>query len=77
MAGGCRSGALPLRDGGGVPGRREEFLNCDLRAQISKRPDRREKGALKKTATSVMRSLQKKPERVASYFEADDIAYAA
>lgn len=55
----------------------DEFLNCDLKAQISKRPDRREKGALKKTATSVMRSLQKKPERVASYFEAEDIAYAA
>jgi transposase len=55
----------------------DEFLNCDLKAQISKRPDRREKGTLRKTATSVLRSLQKRPARVASYFEAEDIAYAA
>ncbi len=55
----------------------DEFLNCDLKAQISKRPDRRKKGQLRKTATGVMRSLQKMPERVASYFKAADIAYAA
>jgi transposase len=55
----------------------DEFLNCDLKAQISKRPDRRKKGELRKTATGVMRSLQKKPARVASYFKAADIAYAA
>ena len=54
----------------------DEFLNCDLKYQIAKRPDRREKGSLKKTATSVMRSLQKMPARIASYFEADTILYA-
>lgn len=55
----------------------DEFLNCDLKAQIAKRPERRKKGGFRKTATGVMRSLQKMPERVASYFEAEDIAYAA
>ncbi len=54
----------------------DEFLNCDLKYQIAKRPDRREKGSLKKTATSVMRSLQKQPARIASYFKAESIAYA-
>ncbi|MFT5470942.1 MAG: transposase [Verrucomicrobiales bacterium] len=54
----------------------DEFLNCDLKYQIAKRPDRREKGSLKKTATSVMRSLQKIPARIASYFEAESIMYA-
>ncbi len=55
----------------------DEFLNCDLKYQIAKRPDRREKGSLKKTATSVMRSLQKIPARIASYFEAESIKYAS
>lgn len=54
----------------------DEFLNCDLKYQIAKRPDRREKGALKKTASSVMRSLQKMPARIASYFKAESINYA-
>ena len=54
----------------------DEFLNCDLKYQIAKRPDRREKGSLKKTASSVMRSLQKIPARIASYFEAESIMYA-
>lgn len=54
----------------------DEFLNCDLKYQIAKRPDRREKGALKKTARSVMRSLQKMPARIASYFDAESIKYA-
>ena len=55
----------------------DEFLNCDLKHEISKRPDRREKGGMKKTATKVLRSLQKKPARVASYFKAESISYAA
>lgn len=54
----------------------DEFLNCDLKYQIAKRSDRREKGSLKKVATSVMHSLQKLPERIASYFEAESILYA-
>ena len=55
----------------------DEFLNCDLKYRIAKRPDRREKGALRKVATSVLRSLQKQPSRIAKYFEAQSILYAA
>lgn len=54
----------------------DEFLNCDLKYQIAKRPDRREKGALRKTAAKVLHSLQKMPTRIASYFEAESINYA-
>lgn len=55
----------------------DEFLNCDLKHQISKRPDRREKGGLRRTAIKVLRSLQKQPTRVRSYFKAKSIAYAS
>ena len=55
----------------------DEFLNCDLKYQIAKRPDRRQKGSLRKVATSVLRSLQKQPSRIAKYFEAESILYAA
>lgn len=55
----------------------DEFLNCDLKHQVAKRPDRREKGGLKTTAIAVLRSLQKTPARIVSYFEACSIAYAA
>ena len=54
----------------------DEFLNCDLKYQIAKRPDRCEKGGLKKTATKVLHSLQKMPARIASYFEAESVNYA-
>ena len=54
----------------------DEFLNCDLKTEIAKKPERREKGALKKTALGVLRSLQKQPARVASYFKAKTISYA-
>lgn len=54
----------------------DEYLNCDLKGEIAKRPDRREKGALKKTAIKVLRSLQKSPDRIVSYFKAERIRYA-
>lgn len=54
----------------------DEFLNCDLKTEISKRPERREKGSLKKSALKVLRSLQKQPVRIAKYFEAQSIRYA-
>ncbi len=54
----------------------DEFLNCDLKAEIAKRAERREKGALKTTALKVLRSLQKQPKRIAKYFNAESIQYA-
>ncbi len=54
----------------------DEFLNCDLKAEIAKRAERREKGALKTAALKVLRSLQKQPKRIAKYFNAESIQYA-
>ena len=55
----------------------DEFLNCDLKYQIAKRSERRGKGGLKKAARSVLRMLQRRPDRIKSYFEAESINYAA
>lgn len=55
----------------------DEYLNCDLKQEIAKRPERRQKGKFRSTATKVMRSLQNQPARVVSYFKADTIKYAA
>jgi len=55
----------------------DEYLNNDLKARVSKRPDARHKGSLKKTAKSAMFSIQKQPEKVSAYFNAEDIRYAA
>lgn len=55
----------------------DEYLNCDLKAEVGKRPDSRRKGALGRTSLQTMRSIQKQPHRVRKYFEAKTIAYAA
>lgn len=53
----------------------DEFLNCDLKTQTAQKPERREEGSLKKAAIKVLRSLQKQPARIASYFESETIQY--
>lgn len=53
----------------------DEYLNCDLKVEISKRPERRIKGKFTDTVRSTMRKLQRLPARVASYFEAKPLAY--
>jgi transposase len=55
----------------------DEYLNNDLKAGISMRPEYRRKGALKKTAKSHMMSIQRKPERIKKLFQAEPIKYAA
>ena len=55
----------------------DEYLNNDLKTRVSKRPDKRQKGCLKKTAFSAMISIQKQPQKVENYFHAKDIQYAA
>ena len=55
----------------------DEYLNCDLKAGIKAAPPERNKKQLKKTVQGHMRMLQKKPARVAEYFEHPSIAYAA
>lgn len=55
----------------------DEFLNCDLKAEVSQRPDSRRKGEWERTSLRAMRSIQKQPHRVRKYFEAKTIIYAA
>lgn len=55
----------------------DEYLNCDLKEEVGKRPEKRHPGGLKKVAKSHMIRLQKMPERVRSYFKAPKIQYAA
>lgn len=55
----------------------DEFLNCDLKAEMSKRPDSRYKGALHRASHQAMRQIQNQPHRVRKYFHAKTIAYAA
>jgi transposase len=53
----------------------DEYLNCDLKTELAKRPERRIKGKFTKTVRSTMKKLQGLPKRIASYFEAKPLAY--
>ncbi|EHQ53706.1 transposase [Ectothiorhodospira sp. PHS-1] len=55
----------------------DEYLNCDLKAGVHKGPPARNKDQLKQKVLSHLRKLQKLPKRVASYFQAGPIQYAA
>ena len=55
----------------------DEYLNCDLKAEVGKRPDSRRKGELKRSSLHAMHRIQKQPARVRKYFEAKSIRYAA
>jgi len=55
----------------------DEYLNCDLKAEVGKRPDSRHKGALHRTSLQAMRRIQNQPHRVRKYFQAKTIIYAA
>jgi transposase len=55
----------------------DELLNADLKQRVTKAAPARNKIALTRTAIGALRSIQKQPDRVESYFEHDDIRYAA
>jgi transposase len=55
----------------------DEYLNCDLKAGVHSGLPARDKKQLRKKASKHMRMLQRKPKRVASYFEHEKISYAA
>lgn len=55
----------------------DEYLNCDLKAGIHSRAPARSNKQLKGKVISHMRMLQKKPARVAKYFNHPKINYAA
>jgi len=55
----------------------DEYLNCDLKAEVSKRPNSRHNGQWQHTSLRAMQSIQRQPHRVRKYFQAKSIVYAA
>ena len=55
----------------------DEYLNCDLKAGVHSGAPARSTGKLKAKIISHLRMLQKRPERVRSYFKHPKIRYAA
>jgi transposase len=55
----------------------DEYLNCDLKSALGKKPSPRTQGDLEQNLKGHMRMLSKSRRRAASYFEAKPIRYAA
>jgi transposase len=55
----------------------DEYLNNDLKRQMKNLPRPNSQDELVHTTTTVLRSLQRRPDRVASYFRQKDVRYAA
>lgn len=55
----------------------DEYVNRDLKTQLSSKPSQRRKNGFKSTAKTEMRRLQKQPQRVRKYFNSSSIRYAA
>lgn len=55
----------------------DEYLNCDVKTELAKRPERRTKGKWRENVEGTLAQLASQPQRVASYFKAKSIQYAA
>ena len=55
----------------------DEYLNGDLKASLGRKPSPRNQQALENNLKSHMRMLSKSPTRVAAYFQAQHVRYAA
>jgi hypothetical protein len=55
----------------------DAYLNNDLKQQLKNRPKPDSREELVDIAPSVMRSLQRRPARIRSYFKAKHVRYAA
>jgi len=55
----------------------DELLNNDLKQQLNNRARPNDKIQLTSTVRSVLRSIQKQPEKVIRYFRHPTVAYAA
>ena len=55
----------------------DEYLNCDLKTELAKRPERRKQGQWASVVKDTLNFLASQPERIRSYFSAKPIQYAA
>lgn len=55
----------------------DEYLNCDVKTELAKRPERRVKGKWAQNVAGTLEQIAAQPARVAKYFEAKPIQYAA
>lgn len=55
----------------------DEYLNCDLKSAMGRKPSPRTQSDLESNLKQHMRMLSKSPQRAASYFQAESIRYAA
>ena len=55
----------------------DEYLNRDLKKQLSDKPSNQKEGSFKAQAKTQMRSLQKQPARAQKYFNSKHVKYAA
>ena len=55
----------------------DEYLNGDLKASLGRKPSPRNQQTLEKNLKSHMRMLSQSPARVAAYFQAEHVRYAA
>jgi len=55
----------------------DEYLNGDLKLSVARRAPARDRAALLRTATSRLRSLQRRPDRVKKFFHHPRVRYAA
>ena len=55
----------------------DEYLNGDLKLSVAKRAPARDRDALLRTATTRLRSLQRRPDQVKKFFHHPRVRYAA
>ena len=55
----------------------DEYLNNDLKQTIKNKPRAKTRDDLVATTASILKSIQKRPDRVRSYFHAKHVRYAA
>lgn len=55
----------------------DEYLNCDLKTELAKKPERRKKGKWAEVVENTLNEFVNQPERIRKYFKAESIKYAA
>ena len=55
----------------------DEFLNGDLKRQLRQKPQSSTKEGMVKATRAVMRTIQRSPKRIRTYFQAQPVKYAA